>query len=378
MERWLSTRRTVHGDPSVIRERLVSQVRTLLQKASGGPLTAPAGDGTFPVTLHSRGGRVSRAVEVTVSPVVELSSGLQIPLRWVARGMAAPLFPSFEGWIEMEHADSTSVTVSIVGRYRPPASVIGAVIDAAAMASTAEHTVEDLTVRLAELVGDVSAKPTAPSAGRMTVGDVMTLDPLTLTTDTSLRSAANLLLLGRISGFPVTDEEGRLVGMLSERDLLDKVAPLRTGLGRGVDESWRHHDAVTVGQACSRPVRTTEVDASLRDAAGVMARHGVGRLVVLRGAKIVGIITRRDVLKALVREDEATEDEIGRVLRETEQEDVRILVSDGMVRLEGTVDLRSRLAGLLGRVSEIDGVLDVDGEELTWRVDDVVVIPPMV
>ncbi len=73
-------------------------------------------------------------------------------------------------------------------------------------------------------------------------------------------AAASLLLSCGISGVPVVDEEGQLIGVLSESDLLDKVAPARSAVDRTVELSWRRHGATTVGQACSRPGRSTAVD----------------------------------------------------------------------------------------------------------------------
>ncbi|WP_370323957.1 HPP family protein [Euzebya sp.] len=377
MERWVCTRRTVHGDPEAIRRRLITEIRPLLQRAAGGPLAEPGGDGAFELVLRS--GRMARTVEARVGEVLDQRHWVQIPLRWRSRGPAGPLFPTFEGWVELEDADRVTVTVAVLGHYQPPASLVGLAVDAIALSSIAEATIEELAVGVAnQLEGHGTTVEPVPARTGLDVGDVMTPEPITLREDASLRTAADLLLTRRIGGVPVVNDRGRLVGVLSEKDLLDKVAPVRYGLGGQVERSWRHRDAETVGQACTRPARTTMVESSLREAAGEMARHGVGRLVVMRGAEVAGMLTRSDVMKALIREDEAIEQGVRAVVADLSEPHVTTEVADGIVVLTGSVERRSSLGGLLERIEAVDGVIAVRSDRLTWDVDDVTIAYPMV
>lgn len=377
MRRWVCVRRTVKGDPAAIRRRLTTETAGLLQVASGSEVTRPAGDGTFPMTLHGPDGHGHRTVDVTVGQAVDREHWLKVPVSWRAHGLTGGLFPTFEGAVELEDADSRTVTVAVVGTYHPPASVVGAAIDAMGMSRVAEEAITHLAIGLAKALGD-DTTPVPVDLGHqpVLVADVMTPDPLVLTEDTSLRTAANLLLLGRISGNPVVDDEGRVVGVLSESDLLDKVAPYRTGLTRGVDASWRRHDAVTVGEACTRPARTTAADATIRDAAAQMARHRVGRLVVMQGATVVGIVTRRDAIRALARTHEAILDAVMEEVGRRDEPDLHVQVDGGMVRLTGKVERLSTVNELTRVLAEVEGVLHVDADELHHRIDDVTTLYP--
>jgi CBS domain-containing protein len=382
MDKWVCARRTVRGDAAELAARLAADAVALLQEAAGGPMIRPAGDGSFPLTLHNRGGRISRTVTATLGQVEVRPGWQQIPLHWQPSGLAGPLFPSFTGHIELEHQDVTTVAIAVIGTYHPPGSFVGGLIDAVAFSHQAQDTIDAMVLRLVQALSRPAAtdlhQVVADHAGVMLVADVMTVDPVVLDEDTTLRTAANLLALARISGVPIVDAHGKLVGMLSEKDLLDKVAPERSGLSRSVEDSWRRRSAVTVGEACSRPARTTSVDTRLRDAAGQMVQHGVGRLVVMRGATVVGIVTRSDALRALVRADEVVEDAVRQLLEQRDADRVRLDVLDGIVTLHGRVELRSHLGVLLEQVGDIDGVLTVVHDDLVHDVDDVLVSYPTI
>jgi CBS domain-containing protein len=376
MERWICARRTVIGDPAALKARLTTDIVALLQAATGSQAEAPHGDGSFHMVLRSAGGGLHKTVVASVGQARVDGPWLRIPLRWEADPLPAA-FPTFDGDLEVEDLDSRSVSLALIGRYHPPASVVGGLVDRVAMSRTAERTAERLVGGLASALSGAVEVPHGAPARLLTVGQLMSPDPLVVSEDLSLRGAANLMLIGRISGLPVVDGHGQLVGILSEADLLDKVAPPRTGLSRTVEMSWRRHDSVTVGQACTRPARTTSVDATVREAAGQMAQEDVARLVVMRGATVAGILTRHDVLRALVRADEAIEAAVEDLVADSGFDGVTTEVVDGHVRLGGVIDLRSDAAELPGRLLELDGVLDVDADALRWETDDVVVPPPL-
>lgn len=139
----------------------------------------------------------------------------------------------------------------------------------------------------------------------MKVRDVMTQDPLSIDPEAALGTAMEIMRTKRIRHLPVVDDAGRLMGIVTDRDLRQAAfAPaiaerlsLRTqrrlrNLGQ-VMESLRVLDGMTWG------VVTTHPDASLMHAALLMFERRVGSLPVVEGGKLVGMLTERDVLKAL-------------------------------------------------------------------------------
>jgi len=146
-----------------------------------------------------------------------------------------------------------------------------------------------------------------------TVADVMTRDPILAQPEMPLSDAIKILAEKRISGLPVVDENGKLVGVISETDLmwresgitpppyimlLDSVIYLENP-GRYEREL---HKALgqTVGEVMSRDPVTTKPDKSLPDAARMMHERSVHRLPVLdANGKVIGILTRGDVVRAM-------------------------------------------------------------------------------
>jgi CBS domain-containing protein len=121
----------------------------------------------------------------------------------------------------------------------------------------------------------------------LTAGGIMTTDMVTVRPDALIEEAIELLLRQQISGLPVTDDDGRLIGVITEFALL-AVA---------YDRRVRHH---TVSQHMTREVISVEVDDPVSRVADLCIVHRVRRLPVMRDGRLVGIIARRDVLKALV------------------------------------------------------------------------------
>ena len=144
----------------------------------------------------------------------------------------------------------------------------------------------------------------------MRVRDVMTQDVATIAPDTDLRDLAALLVEKRISGVPVV-EGGRVVGVVSERDILFKERP-SDGLSRGVlawlmDEGdlTLKIDARTVREAMTSPPLTIAPSRGVADAAATMLDENVSRLPVVDHGRLVGIVTRRNLVRAFARSDEA-------------------------------------------------------------------------
>ncbi len=156
----------------------------------------------------------------------------------------------------------------------------------------------------------------------MWVADVMTRSVVTLSTEMTLEQAAERLVEKGISGAPVVDEQGRLLGILSESDLLrqlKRVAEETVGkkyLTRAihslalltflsethpgaVDEVYRQLRATRVADAMTKKVETIKPTDSLEAVAAVMIQHDVNRVPVVEGKRVVGIVTRTDLARVL-------------------------------------------------------------------------------
>jgi CBS-domain-containing membrane protein len=219
----------------------------------------------------------------------------------------------------------------------------------------------------------------------MKVADVMTRGVAAVHTETPLKDVAALMVERGISGVPVVDEAGVVVGVVSEADFVIKergVAGVRHRLLAGIfGESKRTQaelakiEATTAGEAMTSPAITVEAADTLQWAAEQMANRKINRLPVVEGGRLVGIVTRADVVRAFVR----TDAELERLVREEvlaktaygmEPETFDVSVRGGVVRLAGRVDRRS-LAQTIGEVTHtLGGIVGVESE-LTWEVDDV-------
>jgi CBS domain-containing protein len=211
----------------------------------------------------------------------------------------------------------------------------------------------------------------------MKAQDIMTAPVITVTPQTAVRDAAHLMVERGISGLPVVDESGRLVGILSEADLLLKEADPRPSppfvewfghslwLERRVS-GYRKAEGRTVGEVMTHNVLTAEEETPVREIASRMVRHGVNRLPIVRGGQVVGIVTRADILKVFLRQDAALAAEAQRIVDEfvLDEEEVRVSVDRGTVVLGGRVLMPLRRDLLLDRLRTIDGVIAVDGKEL--------------
>jgi CBS domain-containing protein len=217
----------------------------------------------------------------------------------------------------------------------------------------------------------------------MNVRDVMTADVISVRPETPLKEVARTLSEHGISGVPVVDEAGSVVGVVSEADFLIKEQQAAQP-GRSLLFSWLFDRAesqrvetklraTTAGGAMSRPPITIGPDQALREAAALMTRSHVNRLPVVDDGKLLGIVTRADLVGTfLVPDDELARRIDDEVLRETmwmERDEVAVTVSEGVARLSGTVDRRSTATILERLVSQIDGVVGVDSA-LSWELDD--------
>lgn len=216
------------------------------------------------------------------------------------------------------------------------------------------------------------------------IGAVMTDDVVTAQYGTPFKDVVRLLREHRISGLPVIDEDDKVIGVISETDLIQRQAcpPESRGLlgtwalrlRRGARRRTARSRARTAGGVMSAPAVTVPAEAALREAARLMTRHGIERLpVVDEEDRLVGIVTRRDLLQVFARSD----DEIRQAAQCEVLVDalwlgphtVEVDVYDGVVTLTGQLERRSDAAVAVAMTRHLDGVVDVV-DNLTYRFDD--------
>ena len=222
----------------------------------------------------------------------------------------------------------------------------------------------------------------------MKVKDVMTVDVISVQPDATIMQAIRLMLQKRISGLPVIDKSGRLVGIVTEGDFLrraetntEKRRPrwleFLLGPGRLADEYVRSHGRKVEEIMTPDPVTVTE-DTSLDEVVKTMEKRQVKRVPVMRGERLVGIISRANLLHALasvardIKMTDLGDEEIRKtLLAELEKRAwapvgaLNIIVRNGTVELWGTItDERERQA-LIVAAENIPGVKSVR-DHLAW------------
>jgi CBS-domain-containing membrane protein len=214
----------------------------------------------------------------------------------------------------------------------------------------------------------------------LTVRDVMTRDVDSVRTATPFKSVVWTLVSRVISGAPVLDCDGVVIGVVTEADLLPKEChekPARRwpfGSRRRRSRA-RKAKALTAGELMSAPAVTIEAGATIPLAAATLARHSVKRLPVVDSAgRLVGVVSRQDVLRAFLRADDEIAREVERdVIRAAMSVDpasVEVRVCDGVVHLCGQLERKSMVAVTEALTREVTGVVGVVNE-LTYAEDDI-------
>lgn len=128
-----------------------------------------------------------------------------------------------------------------------------------------------------------------------TVGEVMTPDPITVGADESIQTAARLLEENEISGLPVVDSGGALLGVLAESDLVR---------ARATQDLWDHWSTLAVRDLMHAPALTADRDMSLQEAAALMERTHVHRLIVVAEDQRtpIGVLSSSDLVRVMVGE----------------------------------------------------------------------------
>jgi CBS domain-containing protein len=208
-----------------------------------------------------------------------------------------------------------------------------------------------------------------------TVREVMTTRVIAIKRNAHFKEIVTVLRGFGVSGCPVIDDAGRVLGVVSEADLLYKQAEpnpptglirLRWKLGEESKAS-----AVTAGRLMTSPAIVIGPAASVVEAARVMQNRQVKRLpVVDEAGRLVGIVSRTDLLSVYERPDADIWDEVAKALADEEfgldPADFDITVSSGVVTICGTVDRQRTGLNLVARVRHTEGVVAVR-DRLTYR-----------
>jgi CBS domain-containing protein len=230
------------------------------------------------------------------------------------------------------------------------------------------------TLDIAAAIGGTSTTQTLGRATR--VDELMSTSVVTVSPDTSLKHAAALLVEREISGMPVVGS-GQVVGVVSEADIIEvergaaaapRLRALTVVFGGQVPEPV---PSKTVADVMSTPAITVHVWQSAATAAGLMTKHGIKRLPVVENGQLVGIVSRRDLVRAFARNDGA----IARDIREhvlarefwLQPSEVGIQVHEGEVTLTGSVDTELTASMLPTEVRKVPGVVSVDSTIVVRR-----------
>ncbi len=217
--------------------------------------------------------------------------------------------------------------------------------------------------------------------GALTAGDVMTRDVATVAAGSSLQAAILLMLERHVSGLPVLDDAGGVVGILTEGDLLRRVElgteerrsgwrAFFTSPERVSAEYVATHSRV-VRDVMTAPVLTVGADTPLAEVVTVMQARNVKRMPVLAGSALVGIVSRSDLLRQLAgsfpdatgagSSDATIRDDVLAEFRRQSWvlDGIQVRVTAGVVDLEGIIFEASRRAALRVAIENVRGVTEM-------------------
>ena len=200
----------------------------------------------------------------------------------------------------------------------------------------------------------------------MKVTEIMSQPVITVTPETSIKSAAQLLVEHGISGLPVVNSKGRLVGIVSEADLISIEArpdprSQATPLAPTAGSTPRN-----VAEVMTRDVVVVSAKSEVAQAARTLLNSDVKRVPVMNGRRVVGIVSRRDLVKVIARADEQIEGKINSLLAE-----LGLTTTGGTVRVtDGVATVPVDYKGAARRLVE-SAVLQVAGVlEVRFAVSD--------
>lgn len=219
------------------------------------------------------------------------------------------------------------------------------------------------------------------------VEEIMTRDVIAVAPETTIRRAAELLIDHGISGLPVVDEQGAVVGILSEGDLIVRQRPrprpsvwrLFFQDGERLAREYQKATGTMVAEVMTTTVISIAPDASLETAAALLDQHKIGRIPVMDDGRLVGIVSRGDLVKALataapaapgalsdaqlVKEMKARLDHEAWVSSRT----LRVEAKDGVLTLWGMVESETERSALETMARSIPGCRAVDNKIIVRR-----------
>jgi CBS domain-containing protein len=221
----------------------------------------------------------------------------------------------------------------------------------------------------------------------MRAHQIMTRQVVTVATDAAIADAANIMLEKHISGLPVVDASGKLVGIISQGDFIRR-AEIETQRKRGrwlkflvgpgrTASAFVRERGRRVGEIMTPEPCTVTEDATLEDIVELMERKNVKRLPVVRGDQLVGIVTRSNLLQAVaglardVPDPTADDDHIRtRVFASMEKVDwapfgLGVIVVDGVVHLSGVITNEQSREATIVAAENVSGVKKVH-DHLCW------------
>ena len=149
----------------------------------------------------------------------------------------------------------------------------------------------------------------------ITANDIMTKEIVTVSNDTSIKELSDLFVKHRVNGFPVLDNAGKLTGIVTEKNLIEKSKNLHIPTvialfdaviylesGKKFEEEVKRYNATRVEDICSNEVITVSPETSVQEIATLMAEKGIHTIPVTRKNSLVGIIGKLDVIQGLARE----------------------------------------------------------------------------
>jgi CBS domain-containing protein len=218
----------------------------------------------------------------------------------------------------------------------------------------------------------------------MRAREMMSTPVVTIHPEATLKDLADLIVAHGVSGVPVVDRAGVLVGVVSESDVMERLEGVaederEAGLPRlltvlaGAVGGTRKMEARTVADLMTARVVSAGPDATVQELVHLMITYDVNRVPIVEGGRLIGIVTRADILRTLVRPDAAIVADLRwRIAHELwiDPDTVGIDCRNGIVTLTGTVDTHADAELIRRWAAKTEGVVGVEGRDLRYTIDD--------
>jgi CBS domain-containing protein len=218
----------------------------------------------------------------------------------------------------------------------------------------------------------------------MRARELMSTPVVTIHPEASLKELAEVMVAHRVSGVPVVDRAGTLLGVVSESDMMAKIEgaiAAQTGAGlprlftviaKALDASSKT-TARTVADLMTTRVVSAGPDATVQELVHLMIAYDINRIPIVEAGRLLGIVTRADVLRTFARPDAAIETDLRwRIAHELwiNPEALTISCRNGIVTLAGTVDTHADAELVRRWAAKTEGVAGVDDLDLRYAVDE--------